>query len=109
MNKLNAVATENGQINFAYKVPQVKTPTEEEIIAFLEKAKICNRCGGSKWIAGSYCRNCQDEIKLENQQEKKRLWLEEREKETLEGRIKFIEEWVYNHMYNHPERQTVMR
>lgn len=109
MNKLNAVATESGQINFAYKVPQGKTPTEEEIHAFIEKSKICNRCGGSKWIAGSYCRNCQDEIKLENQQEKKRLWLEEREKETLEGRIKFIEEWVYNHMYNHPERQTVMR
>ena len=109
MNKLNAVATETGQINFNYRVPEFVKPTDDQIEEYFKKKQICERCGCSKWIAGSYCRNCQDEIKLENQQEKKRLWLEEREKETLEDRIKFIEEWIYNHMQNHPERQTVMR
>lgn len=94
---------------YGYKVPEVKPLSPEAIDNWIRESGICPQCGKSKKGWKSLCEVCEDHQDFLRREKKRLDWLQARERETLEGRVKFIEEWMYAHMQNHPERQMVMR
>lgn len=75
----------------------------------LKERSVCPRCSKHKNWFENYCRDCEEAVVAEARENKQRDYLEKVSQNSLEIRIRNIEEWVYKHEQNHPTKEWRMR
>lgn len=81
---------------------------EEELAAYLAKPNVCPSCGGVEGSWATLCHTCETEKEREDKNKKLQDYLEKVSQNSLEIRMRNIEEWIYNHEQNHPMVETRM-